>query len=255
MRPANTFPGPNSNNFSTPNCCIFCTEEVQSTGLHNCSTNFNFINLTNTDITNSDFSYSGLGELEVEKTIIHNVDFTKSRIFFADFTKSDLKNVRFDMSFCSYCKFDNMDISEIKIGKNNMHPTNFPGSSFKNVDFRNWEHGTVDFSAKTATADGIRFVIPPADLTGSNFSGVDLKDIVFTRGVKTDKINLSHVDFSFADLSYHDLRYAKLVGANLSNSDLTGVDFTNADLYGANLTGANIKDAILDCHNHEICNK
>ena len=38
-------------------------------------------------------------------------------------------------------------------------------------------------------------------------------------------------------------------------ADLTGVDFTNADLYGANLTGANIKDAILDCHNHEICNK
>jgi len=33
------------------------------------------------------------------------------------------------------------------------------------------------------------------------------------------------------------------------------VDFTNADLYGANLTDANIKDAILDCHNHEICNK
>ena len=161
------------------------------------------------------------------------------------------------MSSCYNCKFDSIDISEIKIGKNNMHPTNFPGSSFKNVDFRNWEHGTVDFSAKiwlgSATKPAI--LISSADLTGSNFSGVDLKDIVFTRGGKIDKINLSYVDFSFADLSYHDLRSAKLVGANLSNSDLTGVDFTNADLNGANLTGANIKDAILDCHNHEICNK
>ena len=35
-----------------------------------------------------------------------------------------------------------------KIEKNNIHPTNFPGSSFKNVDFRNWTHGTVDFSSK-----------------------------------------------------------------------------------------------------------
>ena len=219
------------------------------------STTFNFLNLTNTDITNSDFSYSVIDQLEIEKTIIHNVDFTKSRIFFADFSKSDLKYVKFNMSSCIHCIFDMVDISEIKIEKNLHHPTNFPGSSFKNVDFRNWEPGKVDFSAKFQPKDGKRLRIPAADLTGSNFSGVDLKDIVFTRGTKTDKINLSYVDFSFADLSYHDLRHAKLVGANLSNSDLTGVDFTNADLYGANLTGANIKDAILDCHNHEICNK
>ena len=112
------------------------------------STEFNSINLTNTNITNSDFSYSWLDKFKAEKTTIHNVDFTKSYIFFADFTKSDLKNVRFDMSSCLNCIFDNMDISEIKIAKNNIHPTNFAGSSFKNVDFRNWEHGSVDFGAK-----------------------------------------------------------------------------------------------------------
>ena len=221
------------------------------------STTFNFLNLTNTDISNSDLSYSSICKPKIENTIIHNVDFTASRIYNIDFTKSDLKNVKFNMSWCIQCIFDMFDMSEIKIEKNLNQPTNFPGSSFKNVDFRNWEPGTVDFSAKIivdCTYESAT-LISAADLTGSNFSGVDLKDIVFTRGSIMDKINLSNVDFSFADLSYHDLRHAKLVGANLSNSDLTGVDFTNADLYGANLTGANIKDAILDCHNHEICNK
>ena len=221
------------------------------------STMSRFMDLTNTDISNSDLSYSSICKPKIENTIIHNVDFTASRIYNIDFTKSDLKNVKFNMSWCIQCIFDMFDMSEIKIEKNLNQPTNFPGSSFKNVDFRNWEPGKVDFSAKIivdCTYESAT-LISAADLTGSNFSGVDLKDIVFTRGGKIDKINLSYVDFSFADLSYHDLRNAKLVGANLSNSDLTGVDFTNADLYGANLTGANIKDAILDCHNHEICNK
>nr|AIF05312.1 putative low-complexity protein [uncultured marine thaumarchaeote KM3_181_G03] len=217
----------------------------------------NFMDLTNTDVSNSDLSYSTICKPKIENTIIHNVDFTDSSIYNVDFTKSDLKNVKFNMSWCTYCIFDMFDISEIKIEKNLNQPTNFSGSSFKNVDFRNWEPGTVDFSAKIITGCTYEspILVPASDLTGSNFSGVDLENIVFTRGGENDIINLSNVDFSFADLSYHNLRHAKLVGANLSNSDLTGVDFTNADLFGANLTGANIKDAILDCHNHEICNK
>ena len=228
------------------------------------STNSNFfssestsMDLTNTDISNSDFSYSYTCKPKIENTIIHNVDFTDSTMFRVDFTKSDLKNTTFDKSMCVMCIFDQIDILEVKIKKNLNHYTDFPGSSFKNVDFRNWEPGTVDFSGKIFGAGcglGESTKVGGADLTGSNFSGVDLENIVFTRGASADIVNLSNVDFSFADLSYHDLRHVKLVGANLSNSDLTGVDFTNADLHGANLTGANLKDAILDCHNHEICN-
>ena len=118
------------------------------------STAFDSINLTNTDITNSDFSYSTICKLEIEKTTIHNVDFTKSVIHFADFSKSDLKNVTFDRTSCFNCKFDNIDISEIKISENLKKYTNFAGSSFKNVDFRNWEHGKVDFGGKTVIGCG-----------------------------------------------------------------------------------------------------
>ena len=198
------------------------------------------INLTNADITNSDVSYSEVCVPKIENTIIHNVDFTKSRIYYADFSKSDLKNSNFDMSACIKCTFDNIDISEVKISDNNNQPTSFPGSSFKNVDFRNWNHGMVDFSSKIAIGcifDEYTLIIN-TDLTGSNFSGVDLKNIVFTRGHEHNKINLSNVDFSFADLSFHDLRRANLEGANLE---------------GANLEGANLEGANLKCINHIIC--
>ena len=227
---------------------FFVTADFSNSNLINTnffSCEFDSINLTNADITNSDFSYSWLNNFKVEKTTIHNVDFTKSGILFADFTKSDLKNVRFDMSTCFNCIFDNMDISEIKIAKNNIHPTNFAGSSFKNVDFRNWEHGTVDFAGKLREGDsGIVEMVQAADLTGSNFSGVDLKNVIFTRGsamegYEIEIVNLSNAIFSFADLSYHDLRRANLEGANLEG----------ANLEGANLAGANLK-----CVNHPICN-
>ena len=87
------------------------------------------------------------------------------------------------------------------------------------------------------------------DLTGSNFSGVDLKNVIFTRGTTVDGfvveiVNLSNVNFSFADLSYHDLTGANLEGANLEGANLEG-----ANLEGANLEGANLK-----CINHTICN-
>jgi len=204
------------------------------------SSNLENVNLTNADITNSDFSYSEICRAEIENTTIHNVDFTRSHIFYADFSKSDLKNSNFDMSRCSSCIFDNIDISEVKISENNIHPTSFAGSSFKNVDFRNWNHSTVDFSAKYVLGciSNDFVMISDTDLTGSNFSGVDLKNIIFTRGDERDKVNLTNVDFSFADLSFHDLRHANLEGANLE---------------GANLEGANLEGANLKCLNHPIC--
>jgi uncharacterized protein YjbI with pentapeptide repeats len=188
------------------------------------STVFDSINLTNTDITNSDFSYSTICKLEIEKTTIHNVDFTKSVIHFADFSKSDLKNVRFDNSGCFNCKFDNIDISEIKISENLKRYTNFAGSSFKNVDFRNWEHGKVDFGGKTVIDCSSKSLtrIPPADLTGSIFSNGNGRFVVS---------NLPWSDFEHSIFRY----------TNLKNVDLSGALFVDVDLTGANLAGANLR--------------
>ena len=184
---------------------------------------------------------------------MHNVDFSFSTVYEADFSKGSLKNAKFDSASCLYCNFEGIDITEIKISKDLPANTNFAGSSFRNVDFREWEFGTVDFSAKVNFDCSNPAVIPQADLTGANFSGMDLKDITFARN-NNPGIAWNDVNFSFADLSFHDLRNMSLKNANFSNADLTGVDFTNVDLENANFSGAILDDAILDCHNHEICN-
>ena len=224
-----------------------------------------FINVdfSNADMINSDLSYAVVCNSKIENAVMHNVDFSRSKIIDVDFTKNNVKNAKFDQVSCYNCTFDNMDITEIKIRENNLGYTNFPGSSFKNVDFRYWEHGSVDFTGKSISncINDLKKTVNPelsigsADLTASNFSGSNLKDIVFSRGIQDETITLNNADFSFADLSFHDLRYADLKYTNLSYANLTGVNFTNADLEGANLTGANLKDANLSCYNHQLCNK
>ena len=186
-------------------------------------------NFTNTDLSNSDLSYSIICNSKIENTIIHNVDFSFSLIYNMDFSKGSLKNTKFDSSGCYYCNFEGIDITEIKITKDLPANTNFAGSSFRNVDFRDWEFGIIDFSAKIVYGCiGQEYTnVPPADLTGANFSGLDLKDITFARN-NNPAIAWNDVNFSFADLSFHDLRNMSLKNANFSNADLTGVDFTNA---------------------------
>ena len=188
-----------------------------------------------------------------------------------DFSKGSLKNAKFDGGSCYYCNFEGIDITEIKISKDLPANTNFAGSSFRNVDFREWEFGIVDFSEKMMVGacseigspdthpDGMHYkyaeprYIPLADLTGANFSGLDLKDVTFARN-DNPGIAWNDVNFSFTDLSFHDLRNISLKNANFSNADLTGVDFTRVDLENANFSGAILDDAILNCYNHEICN-
>ena len=100
-------------------------------------------------------------------------------------------------------------------------------------------------------------IIPISDLTGANFSGLDLKGVVFTRtpsSVPLESGRMNDVDFSFADLSLLNLTDMSLKNANFSGANLTGVNFTDADLENANFSGAILDDAILDCSNHEICN-
>ena len=207
------------------------------------STEFDSINFTNTDITNSDFSYSGICKLETEKTKIHNVDFTRSVIQFADFSKSDLKNVRFDNTVCVNCIFDDIDISEIKISENLKRHTNFPGSSFKNVDFGNWEHGKVDFSSKTVTGCGYKSLtlIPPTDLTGSNFAGSNFEHSIFKntdlRNAAMNEAYFVDVDLTDANLAGADLAFASFAHSNLSGVNLAGVKLLGTNFNGANLSG------------------
>ena len=212
------------------------------TGNNFFSSYFYNVDLTNSDISNSDFSESTMCSSKLNNTIIHNVDFSNAFLVGIDFSNSDLKNIKFKNTGCLMCNFEGIDISEIKTGENDSGFSDFAGSNFKKIDFRGLEHEKFDFSGKYAYGCDITtpIMFVSADLTGSNFSGVDMKNIVFARSEYTQNIiNLVDVDFSFADLSN-----ANLINANLSNANLSN----------ANLSNANLSNADLSCHNHPICN-
>lgn len=78
--------------------------------------------------------------------------------------------------------------------------------------------------------DGIRFVLPEADLRGRQLAAA----------------NLAAADLSRAVLAEADLRGAMLAAADLSHANLVRADLRGADLRGANLASANLRDARLE---------
>jgi uncharacterized protein YjbI with pentapeptide repeats len=87
---------------------------------------------------------------------------------------------------------------------------------------------------ETEYHQGHRANFSSADLTGRDFSGLNL------RGIKMDRALLSGADFSGAHL-----QGANLVGALAEQACFDGADLSRARLSGANLVSASLEDACL----------
>src|SRR6202047_1953046 len=81
---------------------------------------------------------------------------------------------------------------------------------------------------------GHRANFASADLTGRDFSGLNL------RGIKMDRAVLRGADFSGAHL-----QSANLIGAILQGARFDGADLSGARLSGANLVSSSLEDACL----------
>lgn len=84
------------------------------------------------------------------------------------------------------------------------------------------------------------------DVSGFEFSGLDLADVDFRHAIAADArfvaANLTGADFSAADLTGADFTRADLSRANLAGADLTTATLAGATLAGANLTGAKLAE-------------
>ena len=87
---------------------------------------------------------------------------------------------------------------------------------------------------ETEYHQGHRANFASADLTGRDFSGLNL------RGIKMDRAFLSRADFTGAHL-----QSAKLVGAIAERACFDHADLSRARLSGANLVSASLEDACL----------
>ena len=88
---------------------------------------------------------------------------------------------------------------------------------------------------ETERRQGRRADLGSADLSGLNFSGLNL------RRVKMDRAVLKGADFTGARLER-----ANLIGALLAHARLDSADLTGARLSGANLVSASLRNALLD---------
>ena len=88
------------------------------------------------------------------------------------------------------------------------------------------------------------------DLSGSNFSGVDLRGVDLSGAILSSAIlvdaDLSGANLNGAQLQNADLSRANLKGANLSGADLTSTILMNADLSDADLTLANLNNTDIE---------
>jgi uncharacterized protein YjbI with pentapeptide repeats len=87
---------------------------------------------------------------------------------------------------------------------------------------------------ETEYHEGHRANFSSADLTGRNFSGLNL------RGIKMDRAVLRGADFTAAHL-----QSANLVGAILQQACFDHADLSRARLSGANLVSASLESACL----------
>jgi len=232
---------------------------------------------TNTDLSNADLSGSLSRHIIFNNTNLKDADLSNIMFERTDFSNSYISGANFENSLLYLTNFTNMDLSDV-----NISGTTIPGSDLRDIDFRENDLTDVDFSAKIMFKSGGKEDVPPAFLIRANLSGMDLREVIFSREhnipdekwmqILTTKKPLTGATLAYANLSGSILsgkniyQVDNLIGVNLYNADLSDADLsesiltasnlifadlTNANLKGVDLTFVNLEGAILTNANLE----
>ena len=165
---------------------------------------------------------------------------------FADLSGADLSNM--DLSDID---FRGANLTNANLSGSNLHYASlgFYGVStqYEYVEAKNTDLSGADLSNISFYGDGTASGVPGvayvhltggfdfsvvADLSGANFSNMDLSNTSF------DGLDLTGVNFKSATLDN-----ARFENSNLSGADFGGAVFTNVNWFGANIDGANFYNA------------
>ena len=236
--------------------------------------------IINSDLTNSMFKNSDLrgvlmNEMILENTIFENVDFSNSELKNLDFTKTkSLKNSKFIGTYLKKCVLDEMDFSTLEIhgDKTTGSPTDFVFCSIKYSNFSKVNMNNVDFTSKDILVDDEYVIYPGSDLSNSVFTGIDLRNTMFSMwsSIKHTVCNQDGTDCKDAgvdDRTFFSYKFAVPVGmdpldlvrdnisvvlehstfnsVNLSNNDLSVINLKHSEIIDSNLTNASLKNSDL----------
>lgn len=134
---------------------------------------------------------------------------------YAQFTNLTIPNTKFDGSNMVCSNFTATTLDGSTFIDSAIQASNFTNASAQNV---NWNQART---GDTAMLHAVTFT--NANLSGGNFSDLDLRDL----------------NFSNSNLSNASLNQASLQGANLAGANLTGASLVQANLNGATASGLN----------------
>jgi uncharacterized protein YjbI with pentapeptide repeats len=173
-------------------------EAAKTLGVESKTDRYNAINLSFTDLRDSDLSGTLLVSADLFQSSLDGADLTN-----AVMTVANLRGATLTGADLRYAKLGGAYLDNAQLGKKPPNYASLPGTSS---------------GASTGSA---------SNLSNATLTGASLTSAI-----------LGNCDLSHADLSNADLSFAQLNGANLTDARLDGANFDGANLEGADLTGA-----------------
>jgi len=240
------------------------------------------IDLRTVTLTNADFTYANLSGSKLPDSLLVNNNLDYAILNNINFAGKDLSESSFDVTKLdgsdmqntnlSHASFIQVDFTKIKnkslagadltvtsLSHSNLSGVNFAGTILDETNFWNTDLPGVDFTVVDVIVDGISFI--DADLSNSNFEGVDLapkeeysntfENKAYLKNLGTNLIvedifgEFANVFIISAEIRGNDLAINYVFYNNFANANLENANFKNAVLRNANFYQAELQNADL----------
>lgn len=172
------------------------------------------------DLSGCQFLGRDLSLLKGQDSYGDNINFAGATFVIADFRHAKYKRVNF-----SNCQFTNALFERALLIKADFSGATLDKSNLDNIQSRN-------NIFKDIIAEGLSGEF--SELSGSNFSGAQIKDSKLFSSV------LNNIDFRGSVLIDVDLSHNEMRNCNFEGATLIRVDFSNTDLEGSNFDGVDL---------------
>lgn len=217
------------------------------------STNLTYANLGNANLTNADLTSTNLSNSTVAGANLTNADFRTATLNSLTSGTATGSPIRLPSGWAKVggylvgpgasliqANFADLDLTNVDLTGANISNAQFIRTNITNVNFSGTStNGVVSLDvigtpltlpSNWSILRG-RLLFPRADLSGANFSNLDLRNVVF------DRTTLASVNFSNSNLSGQSFIGYGLIYSNFTGATLDGTNFTDAALNSATFSG------------------
>jgi uncharacterized protein YjbI with pentapeptide repeats len=236
--------------------------------------NFDYALLDDINFAGKDLSSSSFHTVKLDGSDMQNTNLKKSNFIQVDFTKiknKSLAGADLTNTSLAHSNLSDVDLSGAIIMETNFWKADLSGQDFTVVSNSNLSEPRENESITNDAPRVSGTIFIEANLSNSNFEGVDLRPDVIGDYIIKNKAYLKNLDgqelldnlfpthqnsnihiiskevrgndLVVSFIVYSNLNTANLENANFKNANLWFVNFYSADLTNANLSGADLRNA------------